>query len=381
MMIMTACSLHAPKVPEDVKAKYTSNLPKATVTNFNEAVACMDDLMLASKVAPIYISSQGLTNYTSDHTISQGGIEMLITTLSKMSIRSNAVRFVSYNSDIANMMTLQGVHPNRASFKVPDYFIRGGITAHNKSLWSGQRGAGASVEFEEPDIIDSGTFFTLRGQEDATTSYSMSSSYGTLTIDMSAGFISNLQIVPGVASSNTLALENRKGKAVSADLGVGDLGLSYSLSSNKTFDYNTVYRSLVQVGVIEIIGKLQNVPYWRCLANAGSVEYRDEQLLKKYIELELHKPEALIETAQIALTELSYYSGEINSQLNDETKMALQAYQQQMGLMATGIINFETYRMMNLYQPTREEKSLYWWKSALNTPDVVPQAETKAGKK
>ncbi len=381
--MLAGCSTLPPKVPEDIQTKYTSTLPKATITNFNEAIACMDDLMLASEVAPIYVSSQGLTNYTSDHSISLGGIEMLITTLSKMSIRSNAVRFVSYNSDIANMMTLQGVHPDRNTFRVPDFFIRGGVTAHNKSLWSGQKGAGASIEFEEPNIVDNGTFFTLLGQEDATMSYSLSSAYGTLTMDMSAGYISNLQIVPGVASANTLALENRKGKAISADLGIGDLGYSFSLSGNKTFDYNSVYRSLIQVGAIEIVGKLQKVPYWRCLSNAGAVEQRDAELLDHYIVLEKSAAgrTELIKGAQTALSELEYYNGPKNGMLNEPTKESLQNYQQQMGLIATGLINFETFRMMNLYQPTREHKNSYWWEGLQGIPEqaVAAKQTTQTG--
>lgn len=382
---LTGCSTNPPKVPVDIQTKYSDTLPKATVTNFNEAVACMDDLMLASEVAPIYVSSQGLTNYTSDHSISLGGIEMLITTLSKMSIRSNAVRFVSYNSDIANMMTLQGVHPNRNTFRVPDFFIRGGVTAHNKSLWSGQRGAGASVEFEEPNIVDSGTFFTLLGQEDATTSFSSSSAYGTLTMDLSAGFISNLQIVPGIASSNTLALENRKGRAISADLGIGDLGFSYSMSGNSTFDFNTIYRSLIQVGVIEIVGKLQKVPYWRCLANAGTVAQRDTELLHDFIEFEKteHGRKELIRGTQTALHELNYYSGNVNGSINDATQEALQKYQKHMGLIATGEMNYETFRMMSLYKPTRHNDNAYWWDSFQGVPSQtlsLSQQQTEAQK-
>lgn len=378
VVTLGGCSVFEPKVPEDVKTKYTSNLPKGTLTNFNEAIACMDNLMLVHEVAPIYVSSQGLANYTSDHTISLGGMEMLITALSKMSIRSNGVRFVSYNADIANMMTLQSAHPNRDTFRVPDYFIRGGVTQHNKALWNGQRGSGASVEMESPNIIDGGTFFTLQGQEDATTSYSLSSSYGTLTMDMSAGFISNLQIVPGVASANTLALENRKGKSITADLAIGDLGYSYSFSDNKSYDFNNLYRSLIEVGAIEIVGKLQKVPYWRCLANAGQVEQRDRELLASFVVLQNEDPERLIKGAQDVLQDLDFYDGDPSGLLTQEVQESLQEYQRQMGLIATGQLNFETYRMMSLFTPTVDAPASYWWQSNQGIP-LPPVAQPDAG--
>jgi hypothetical protein len=293
-----------------------------------------------------------------------------------MSIRSNGIRFVSYGSDIRDMLTLQGAHPDHGDFRVPDFFIRGGVTQHNKSLWSGQRGAGTSVEIESPEILDGGTFFSLHGQEDFTNSYSMSGAYGTVTLDMSAGYIATLQIVPGVASANTLALENRKGKSISADLSLGDLGYSYSFSDNKSFDFNTVFRSLVQVGVIEIVGKLQGVPYWRCLSNAGAVEARDSQLLKQYVTLQDENEKQLIVGVQTVLKDLNYYAGPINGSLEEHTQKSLQAYQQHMGLIATGLINFQTYRMMNLFTPTKDNPTSYWWQNFQSTAPQAPTAAT-----
>lgn len=317
--------------------------------------------MLLHEVEPVYVSAQSIVNYTSDHSLSSGGIEMLITSLSKMSIRSNGVRFVNYNSDIANMMTLQGAHPNASQFRVPDYYIRGGITQHNKNLWSGQRGNGASVELEEPDIIDGGTFFTLRGQEDASASNSLSATYGTLTMDLSAGFIATLQIVPGVASANTLALQNRSGKADNVDLTIGDIGYTYSFSENISQDFNNLLRSLIQVGSIEIIGKLQNVPYWRCLAKAGDVEERDRALANQFLHFDRHAPDKLIQGAQGVLQHLDYYHGQLQGDLDEATQEALQRYQQHMGLMATGQVDFPTFRMMNLFTPSGDKVAEQWW--------------------
>lgn len=352
-----------PTVPEELQTLYPDNIPKGTITNFNAALACVDNLMLLHEVSPVYVSAQAIRNYTSDRSLSSGGIEMLITALSKLSIRSNGVRFVNYNSDIANMMTLQGVHPDAGQFRVPDYFIRGGVTQHNKTLWNGQRGSGASVELEEPDIVDGGTFFTLRGQEDISASDSVSSAYGTLTMDLSAGFISTLQIVPGVASSNTLALQNTSGEATNADLTIGDIGYTYSFSENTTLDFNTLFRSLVQVGGIEIIGKLQKIPYWRCLAQAGDVAERDDKLAKQFRHYEKHDEAELVRGVQRVLAHLEYYSGNVDGKINDAVQEALQAYQQHMGLMATGQVDFHTFRMMNLFTPSGEQQATTnWWR-------------------
>jgi hypothetical protein len=165
---------------------------------------------------------------------------MMITALSKTSIRSGGVRYVSFGPDVQNVLTLQGAHPANKTFRAPDFFIRGGLTEFNKSLWSGQNGAGASAQFNAGQIVNGGTFFLFKGQEDLTKSISLENGYGTLTMDLNAGFIANLQNIPGVFSSNTLAMESRSGRSVTGDLSLAHLGLSYSLSENVTHDFNQV---------------------------------------------------------------------------------------------------------------------------------------------
>lgn len=378
--LLAGCSLfqQPPVLPDDLRARHSTGLPNAVVTNFNEALACMDDLMLINQVAPIYISSPPINNYTSDRSISSGATEMLITALAKMSIRSGGARYVSFGPEIQNVLSLQGAHPNNKDFRAPDFFIRGGLTQFNKTLWTGQRGAGVSAQFDPGEIVHGGTFFILRKQEDGTASISQDRAFGTLTMDLNAGFISNLQMIPGVASSNTLALQNREGKSVTGDLSVGGLGISYSFSDNISHDFNQVMRSLIEVGAIEIVGKLQGVPYWRCLSNAGTVEQRDQELRAKFMEQGAENDAALVRSAQTALKELKYYRGEISGKLDGATQEALQDYQRHMGLLATGLLNFETFRMLNIYTPARSGPYAQWWQNVnavergVVTPKVAP---------
>ena len=380
-LALSGCSYTAPEVPADIRQENPDTLPKSTITNFNEALVCMDDLMVIHEVPSLYLASQGIENLTSDRSLSAGGKEMLITALSKMSTRSKGVRFVSYGVDIRDILDLQGAHPDKADFRAPDFFIRGGVTQINKSLWSGQRGAGASFILDEGQLNDGGTFFILKGEEDLTGSYSLSSSYGTVTVDMSVGQIANLQIIPGIASSNTLALKHQDGSSVTADLTIADFGFSYSLTDNETLDYNTVFRSLIQVGAIEIIGKLHDVPYWRCLANAGTVASRNAALRARFNELnEADDRKALYTFVQEALKDARYYDGEVDGTFGVSTRNALQTYQQRHGLLATGLIDFETFRLMNLYTPSRDAPYVPWWDADLLTQPSASSGRTSAGK-
>jgi hypothetical protein len=134
-------------------------------------------------------------------------------------------------------------------------------------------------------------------------------------------------MISGASSSNTLGLSNREGKSMSADLSMNDLGVSFSISDNTAKDFNSVLRALIEVSAIELVGKLQGVPYWRCLANAGINAEKNAELLAKFIELNQTEPIKIIRAVQLALTDLDYYTGSIDGQLSEETSDALFQYQ------------------------------------------------------
>lgn len=386
LAISSCVSMKAPEVPVAMQTQYPSTLPKTVVTDFNGSLTCMDDLMMLQQVDPIFLSSSPIINFTSDRSISKGSTEMLISALSKMTIRSGGARYVSFGSDLQNILTLQGSHPDKGLFRTPDYFIRGGLTQINKNLWSGQKGYGISSQIDAGQLIDGGSFFLLRGQEDVTQSISQSTNYGTLTMDLNAGFVSTLQMISGAVSSNTLGLSNREGKSISADLSMNDLGVSFSISDNTTKDFNSVLRALIEVSAIELVGKLQGVPYWRCLANAGVNAEKNAALLAKFIELNQTDPSKIIKAVQLALEDLNYYPGPINGKLSEETSDALFQYQTRMGLLASGSIGFDTFRSINTYTPLRDTPYVSWWENVnqaaigskvISRPPQIGPAPTK----
>jgi len=370
------CStIRMPVVPDIIKVQYPSNMPRQVVTNFNEALACMDDLMLVNEVEPLMVASDGLVNYTSTPQISNGGKEMLINALSRMSIRSKGVTFVAYGREMPDILSLNEGHPDRGHFVIPDYFIRGGVTQYLKNLWYGNEGDGTSVSIDNGDLIDHGTFYSILNAEDISGSNSNDTSYQAVTLDMSMGYISTLQIIPGVSSANTLAFTGNTSNSRGLDLTIGDLGYNYHVTSIVGTDINQALRSLIQVGAIELIGKIQGLPYWRCLANAGKVEERDELLREEFVNRFENDKSELIRFVQTALRDLHYYQGDLNGQLDLTTRKALQQYQQHMGILATGTLGYDTFRMLNTFTPTRDEAYAPWWLNHVVTPTpVAPQS-------
>src|SRR4051794_17911235 len=103
-----------------------STAPVKNIGNFNEALRCMDELMLAHGKRDIYITSAGLPDATGQ--IAAGTKDMLITTISKMSARSGAFRFVDYDPTQIDVQVLSELVGIRPEFVAPSYYIRGAIT-------------------------------------------------------------------------------------------------------------------------------------------------------------------------------------------------------------------------------------------------------------
>ncbi len=362
---LSACSLTKPKPNASVMIDNPTSIAKSKITNFNEALVCMDSLLLMQKVQPVYVMAQDINNYTSDRSLSSGGVEMLITTINQMTQRSRAIRFHNFNSQLSDVFTMAKSHPEYKTMRTPDFFIRGGITQHNKNAWSGQSGAGVSTQFTKTIIDDGdGEEGTQTETEDLTGSFSSSRTLGSVTLDLSVGSVATMLSLPGIYSANTLALYNSTGSAITGDLSMAKLGLSYSYSNNTSQDFNDVYRALIQVGTIELIGKLQKVPYWRCLSNAGMNDARMAALKKEWVKVLKHKNKKVDLLAQKALKDTGFYKGKITGNKNEPYLKALQEYQKIMNIMTTGVMDFDTFRMMNNYSPSKKSANISWWESA-----------------
>ena len=88
---LAACQLNAETAHVAVTPR---TAPVRTITNFDEALRCMDNLFLAQGKKDIYITSAGIPDATGQIA---GTKEMLITAIAKMSARSGAFCFVDFD--------------------------------------------------------------------------------------------------------------------------------------------------------------------------------------------------------------------------------------------------------------------------------------------
>lgn len=265
----TGCATTGPSIGDLESAQ--RNLPRRAATSFTPALTCMDQLLKQSgaqtlyfTAAPIYDRSEALGS------AGTGANEMLIGAMLEMSKISDAIRFVSFDNTIPNITSLQGVHPNNNKFRHPDFFVRGAITQIEKGIQSNQHGLSVGVS---DDLIEK-----IAGSG---ASGSLSNRMKSITLDMYVGMVPTLQMLPGISSANTLTLSDDS-VSFEIDLTYEGNGLVYSLDRGRTPSLSDALRDLVEIGTIEMVGKLYGVPFWQCLSVAAPSADEEEEVLAEY---------------------------------------------------------------------------------------------------
>jgi len=247
---VSGCAMPPKPTPLDERATNevrVSATPKArpqrAITNFSEALRCMDDLFARYEVTGIVVAAQDIPDQT--EVVKAGSKDMLITAISNMSAKSGAVRFVALGQDLPDIATYYNLHESK-NLKVPDFFIRGAVTQVDKGVINKQKAGGLRAE----------GYFSAEASKDRIASI--------VSLDMNMGLVSNLQIIPGVSSSNSIAVV-RKGQGFDLGGTIRKLGAIFRVDFTESEGLHHAVRTLIELGAIEIMGKLTQIPYWECL--------------------------------------------------------------------------------------------------------------------
>lgn len=318
--MLAGCVTDAPKPETATVAAAVKTPVSKTVSNFTPALRCMDDLLLAYGKRDIVITTAGIPDSTGK--VQTGTKEMLISAASKMSIKSRALTFIDYDTERNDLLALfQDIQAAGAfNHKLPNYYIRGAITQLDENAIDAQAGGGLALPF-----LDVGV------SKDQVSSI--------VAMDLNIGETTTRMILPGVNASNSLVI-SRAGK--SADLGgkIGKAGFAFNMSLNKSEGLGAGVRALVELGMIELVGKLTGTPYWKCLEIDKTNPVMIEQAREWYDGM---TPQDRIKLVQRKLAGFGAYSGPVNGIVSRDLTEAVGRYQAENGLVADGRVNFDLY--------------------------------------
>lgn len=266
----------------------------------------------------VRIQSQNI----SDKTGSPGssGIPKDITEMTKSALNSigGEVVYIPYNPSYLNNQMLTGY----SSFEnkwIPDVILSGGITEYDKNIEVRSSGTDASVEtapfnvnesFVPDDIIDFGYYSSNKSER------------SRITLDFNMVDFQTLTGVAKVQTTNTILVQ----KAVAdKELAFSLFGPTFGLegSVTKVQGKHAAIRLLVQLSVIQMVGKYLALPYWKLLPDAEP----DQDVVDKVVRNQIGLSDAdKIRTTQVSLFFLGH-DVEIDGILGDKTIEALMLYE------------------------------------------------------
>jgi Domain of unknown function (DUF4384) len=292
--------------------------PVRTITSFDEALRCMDDMMLAQGKKDIYITSAGIPDATG--MIAAGTKEMLITAVAKMSARSGAFRFVDYDPTQLDVQVLSELIGLREGFTAPSYYIRGAITQLDSNVLNSQESAALSLPY-----VDLGV--------------SRDQVVSVISLDLNIGMLVTRQILPGMSASNSIAVV-RAGKGADAGGLIGKAGLAISVSLDRSEGFHQAVRNLVELSTIESLGKLTRVPYWQCLDLDQSNPTFKADARQWYDTMTSDDRTSFVAAS---LLRAGYWQGDARPTSDKQLRDAIARFQASDDLIPSGRIDFDLY--------------------------------------
>ena len=368
LLALSACDPLKVDYPEDVKEAMPVDMPVRAVTSFTPGLRCMDEMFIKYKVRPIRITAAQIPDFSESRgDAGFGAREMLISAISAMSQRSGALRFVAYDRSTPDIIALQSAHPRKKEFAVPDFFIRGAVTQIESSPYSKQ--AGHSLSADDLDFQE---------LQSVQLSNSNSAALQSVGVDLNMGLINTFELLPGIFSSNSLTVEKR-GNSDDVSLSIWKLGAIYTLNENRAKPLSDGLRALMEVGSIELFGKLYNLPYWECLAVLGE----DSDLRSEARDLyEGMGSDARIEwvgneLARKGLLKMGTAFTRDDGTMSDELREAIGHYRVQQNMFANSLLTFELFdqlyrQKMMENKPVSEEVQPNAAVSAVESSDAPP---------
>lgn len=317
----TGCAFSPPEAAPI--AAQPKTLPVRNVTSFSASLRCMDDLFQRMGKTNYLITAQEIPDATGK--VQTGTKEMLISAISQMSVKSNAFNFIDFEEYgsvfvLGSFLAAPGGPPVPAGFEVPNYYVRGAIT---------QLDSGAIAESASGGI----------GIPQADIGFSTDQVMSVVSVDLNIGNVLNRRMLPGVSANNSIVVR-RSGTSADAGATINKLGANFNLTFNQSEGMHAAVRSLIELSTIEVLGKLLQVPYWRCL----EIEQTNTEVVAVARGwFDTMSPDERVSFVQRALAGQNRYAGPITGRMDAMTRDAIGAYQAERGLLADGRITFDLY--------------------------------------
>lgn len=285
-------------------------LPTANVNQYSRALGRFGQMLAVYKSGDpvIYVQSRSILDATNLSNPLVGAeipgdiTEMVRTAVNRIGAR---VVYVPYHPDYIVAQSQLG---GKFGITMPDFLITGALTEFDRAISGSGRTNNASIEFGGG-----------RGKTDVGVEFERSAIISALALDLNLVRFSTQQMVPRIQASNVMKVLNLT-SGDSASLGFYGDAFGFKLEGKYLQGRHSAIRTLVDLSVLELIGKATNIPYWRCFPNGTPDPVVMENMRSAFEGL---TPEMKMGLVQVMLQKYGQ-SIQVTQQLDEPTLQALQ---------------------------------------------------------
>ncbi len=299
--------------------------PTRALTSFSESLSCMDRMLRESQIPTTLITSKQIPDFSSK--APAAAKDMIITSLSQMSRLSHAFRYVDYEVDISRQDTVQNLttillNNNQMQLQRPALYVSGAVAYVDQGVISNRFDAGTSAA-----RLDTG--------------YSQSRNATVLGLELHLGDFRTRTLIPGLDSANEVIIGGA-GQGLDLAGRIGDYGVKFNVGRDYALGTGGALRTLIDLGMIEMVGKWARVPYWQCLTLEQTHPDFQRQMMDWYQEGSPLVHNKLVQRSLMSQGYLGANGAEL-AENSPEFVAALGKFQADKGMVATGVVDFPTY--------------------------------------
>ena len=328
--LLSACAISPRDNAQFFDRTPTENIPITapvrSISSFSDSLTCMDKMLRDYKVPQTLITSKIIAD--SSGKVSVGMKDMVITGLSIMSRTSGTFRFVDFEVDALRQDTVQNLtslmlNAGQMRLQRPQLYVSGSIAFMDQNVSVSRMGGGVSARNWE-------------------TGYSRDFMGTVFGLELHLGDFDTRTLVPGVESANQLVVGNA---AHGFDAGgrILKTGVQFNVSREVSQGLGPAVRTLIELGLVELVGKWARVPYWQCLSLDQTHPEFQAQMRAWWEDM---NGDDRIKLFQNALRSSGYFAGASDGKPSAALREALTKYQADNDIVITGNMGYETYERL-----------------------------------
>ena len=305
--------------PANIEVELKTAPPTVQITNYSQALADLGLMTEIYNVDVVKIQSNPIGDNTGTSGATGGEIPRDITEMIKSALNSigGRVTFIPYDPSFMQNQMVTG-YSNFDDKLIPDVVISGGITEFDRGLET--RGDGTDVsagaEFGGlPDYLPSKEIKLRYGDTGKTGLASITLDFNLLNFKTMAG-------IPRMSTVNSMKVSKAMGEK---ELGISLFGQSFGRkgSVKKVQGRHAAVRLLVELSMIQVVGKYNGLPYWRLLGDDAMSDKDVESAIRKFY-FKLGDSDRIFKAQEWLY--LHGYELVLNGQLDNATVAALKQY-------------------------------------------------------